>query len=543
MSELRQRALDLLKGSDDLNHTIDSDDLPELLQELRIAHIELELQNEELRDTQVKLELAHRKYFDYYELAPVGYLTLDTQGVIIEANLTAHTMLNDVGRRLFGKTLWRYIHPDDRQAFHDHLQQALTGEQATLIAVRLIGHDDESQDSALYVQLDSQPHPLLSGDIGALVTMTDITDRHQLERELQHQKNRLQDAQRQAKLGYWRRNFETGAGEWSEQTYRLLGYEPYSVPVIHENFIKRVHPDDVESIRQAIRATLEAQIPINREIRLVLPYDTVRIVHIRSFNHEDENPASQEIFGIIQDITELRQAQDEAIKAELDRARMMVLTDFIRDSSHEFRTPLTILQSSIELVKRKDDIGFFHQRYPRIVSQIQRIERILDTMLLSSKLSMTDAIELEEINLKSMFDNLHYSLRDKLASFNKELHFHLPDEDIIIKGSAHLLIDALYEVLYNAVRHSGDGDHVRVDVTIQEHQIVLAVRDYGEGIAPEIRERVFEAFYRQDEAHTSSGTGLGLTITKQIIDLHEGRIWLENSEPRGTTVYIALPTG
>lgn len=539
MPELRRRALALLQGDYGVDEAATNADLPQLLQELRIAQVELQLQNEELRNSQAQLETAHRKYFDYYELAPVGYLTLDDKGLILDANLTARDLLRQDDRHVVGKPFSIYLMEAERPNFYAHLMDVLSGQQGQLEAVELAV---STADAPLFVRLESKPHDLGDGRRGLVIVATDITKRHQLEVQLRHKQNRLEDAQKQAKLGYWWRDFDSGAGEWSAELYRLLGYEPYSVPSDHEFFMARVHPDDVQPLRQAVRDARYDGVPINFETRFNVPYaDEPRILHIRLFHHEDEATSPHVLRGIMQDVTELRQAQEEALRAEMERARMEVLTHFISDASHEFRTPLTILQSSIELAHRRGDMDFFQQRHSLMIRQIDRIERILDTMLLTSKLSMMHEIGMKAVALGALLSDVGDALRNKAAAYNKTLDMHIPAELSPVRGDENLLFDALYEVIYNAVRHSGDGGRVAVAVNVMDDRLRVVVADDGEGVPPALRERVFEAFYRVDEAHTSHGVGLGLTIAKQIVDLHDGAIWIEDSPSGGATVCICLP--
>lgn len=531
--------MDLLKGDYSVDDALTNADLPQLLQELRIAQVELQLQNEELRNSQAELETAHRKYFDYYELAPVGYLTLDDKGFVLDANLTARNLLRNDGRHVTGKPFSLHLMETERPKFYAHLMDVLSGQQQQLEAVELAL---STAEEPLFVRLESKPHDLSDGRRGAVVVLTDITKRHQLEMQLRDKQNRLEDAQKQAKLGYWRRDFDSGEGEWSAELYRLLGYEPYSVPSNHEFFMARVHPDDVEPLRQAVRDAIYEGIPINFETRFNVPYaDEPRILHIRSFHHEDEATLPHVLRGIMQDVTELRQAQEEALRAEVERARMEVLTRFIRDASHEFRTPLTILQSSIELAHRRSDINFFHQRHPLMIRQIERVGRILDTMLLTSKLSMMHTIRDDAVQIAALLEDVQRALRDEIEAYRRQISLSVPPDLPPVHGDEDLLFDALYEVIYNAVRHSGDGKRVQIEVYAVAERMRITVHDEGDGIPPELRERVFEAFYRADEAHTSHGVGLGLTIAKQIVDLHRGAVWIEDSPSGGTAAHICLP--
>lgn len=395
--DLRQRALDLLKGNYELSEAIASSDLPDLLQELRIYQVELQLQNDELRKTQSELESAKQKYFDYYEFAPVGYLTLNNKGTILEANLTARDMLREDKRRLTNKPLSYYIDKDYREVFYEHLQAVLREEKPSAVRLRL--RTDDGRQT--YVTMDVKLFRLANGESGILV--------------------------------------------------------------------------------------------------------------------------------ILADITALHEAEEVARRAALEQARMGLLTHFIRSASHEFRTPLAILQSSLELTHRKRDFAFFEERYSRLLEQVDKMERILELMLLSSRLYLQPSLRRAPLHVKTQCAGVLDELRDMAHTHHKQVEVTIP-LDLYVYADEELFFKAVYELLHNALRHSGDqSPQVRLIAGAAKDGVQLRVEDDGVGVPLQVAERLFQAFERGDNAHRTEGVGLGLSLIKQIMELHGGKVWLDNS--------------
>ena len=164
-------------------------DVQQLVHELQVHQIELEMQNEELRRTQIELETARDRYVDLYDFSPAGHLTLDTQGTIVEANLRVGTLLGLNRKKLIGQPLARFIAPSDADTFHRHCQEVLkTGTRQTCEV--LLGKE---AGVSRWIYLES----LALHDETGLIThwrtaLLDISDRKLAEQELEDQRAQLE---------------------------------------------------------------------------------------------------------------------------------------------------------------------------------------------------------------------------------------------------------------------------------------------------------------------------------------------------------------
>ncbi|MCX5884083.1 MAG: PAS domain S-box protein [Deltaproteobacteria bacterium] len=186
---LYDRAKAILKNNSSSFNAIAPADIHELIENLKIHQIELEMQNDELLSTQAKLEMAQRKYFELYDLAPVGYLSMNPRGIILEINLTAADLLGFSRGQLISKDFGRYIFMDFQDIFYIHRHTVLKTLEKKNCELKLIKKDG----GQCFVLMNTLPILMENGDVSELrSTMTDITERKLLENTLLESKKTIQ---------------------------------------------------------------------------------------------------------------------------------------------------------------------------------------------------------------------------------------------------------------------------------------------------------------------------------------------------------------
>ena len=173
---MRKKAEETVKNQAD--HTKDKSwDLDDVIYELRVHQVELEMQNEELRETQIKLEDSYRKYFDLYNFAPVGYLTLDERGLILDINLAGASLLKIEKLNLLNTAFIQFIEPDNRNKFHNHITKAKETGNKEIIELKLLKKDK----SSFYVHVETISIPNKNGIFKEFRRgLTDITSQKKL---------------------------------------------------------------------------------------------------------------------------------------------------------------------------------------------------------------------------------------------------------------------------------------------------------------------------------------------------------------------------
>ncbi len=236
-----------------------------LLHELRAYRIELERQNEELRRTQAELDQSRARYFDLYDLAPLGYLTLSAQGLVVEANLTAALLFGEARGAMVGQPISKYIVSADRESFHLlRSRLASTGEPQSCEVRLLKGGGGE-----VWAHVSASTSIANDGATELRIVMTPIDERKRAEEALRESQDRVQCAIDATLDGIWDWNITTGEVHFSAQWSRLLGYSPDEVPSRVEFFFTVLHPDDTAEVTRSLEEHFTGKAPMKqREVRL-----------------------------------------------------------------------------------------------------------------------------------------------------------------------------------------------------------------------------------------------------------------------------------
>ena len=238
---------------------------------------------------------------------------------------------------------------------------------------------------------------------------------------------------------------------------------------------------------------------------------------------------------VLHDISEIRR---------LERARR----DFVANVSHEFRTPLSIIQGFAEtLLDGALEDAENGRRFSNIIyEQSLRLSRLTDDLL---KLAQIEAgrfgAEFQPADVGAILESCVESARALIRSEQKNLALELeyPPSLPLLYADARSIEEIMQNLLGNAIRYTPDGGRVCVKAAVAGGEVVLSVSDTGIGISGEDQSRIFERFYRADAARSreSGGTGLGLSIVKHLAEFHGGRVEVESEIGRGSTFRVFLP--
>lgn len=217
---------------------------------------------------------------------------------------------------------------------------------------------------------------------------------------------------------------------------------------------------------------------------------------------------------------------------------------FTADASHELRTPLTAIKTEIEVGLRDKNLSASDAK-KLLKSNLQEVEKLQTLSGALLKLAQLDdkaKLEKKTINLAE----ITMQARDNLSKQAKEkaIKFDISAKNLSVAGDKDMLIEALSILFENAIKYSPKHSTVKVIIKKDDHQAKIVIADKGVGIHPEDLPHIFDRFYRADKSRTKSnvdGYGLGLSIVKNIIDLHSGQISAQSTPPKGSTFTIELP--
>lgn len=235
--------------------------------------------------------------------------------------------------------------------------------------------------------------------------------------------------------------------------------------------------------------------------------------------------------------------QVEARRKVEDLSRLK--DEFLSIASHELRTPVTSIKGYTQLAKtliRENDLGTSEEYLDIALDQIDRMSRLILELLDVSRIE-TGRLEIrrEPIEWSSFVKEVVH--RHHTAVNDSRFHLNVPDDAMIVSGDRDRLEQVLSNLIENAVKYSPDGSEVFVSVNHRDNEVVTSICDRGIGIPSDELSMVFERFHRGRQVSSTNygGLGLGLYITRQIVERHGGTIWVESKEGAGTTFYFSLP--
>lgn len=246
-------------------------------------------------------------------------------------------------------------------------------------------------------------------------------------------------------------------------------------------------------------------------------------------------------YAVLTDITERQQLEQRELRLSLEREQMRIMADFIRDASHDFRTPLSVIQTSLYLLKRKAESPDQLSRLETIGDQAQRLSRLIDGLLTMLELDKsTPSMVLIDVNV--LAQNAVDRAAESAQHAGLAVSATVPDEPVYINGEEGYMLKALSNLIDNAIAFTPQGGTIAVEVVTGEDSVQINVRDTGIGIDPSEHARIFERLYKVDKARSSDvgGLGMGLAIAKRVVDLHNGTIRVESTRGQGSTFTIEL---
>ncbi|MCJ7550861.1 MAG: ATP-binding protein [Anaerolineae bacterium] len=231
------------------------------------------------------------------------------------------------------------------------------------------------------------------------------------------------------------------------------------------------------------------------------------------------------------------------ITCQVDRARAR--QELMQMVVHDLRTPLGGIRNSMELVLaawlERDETMPIEQILGIGLRMARRMEQLTSDMLDSARLNANEGdLALVAIDVKAMVDEAVETVISSVKRRDQKLSVHLAPEITTLNGDANLLRRVIVNLLANAVKYNRDGGEARIDVSVDDDEMLFSVIDNGYGIAPDLRDHVFELYVRGGSRITR-GAGIGLRFCKLAVEAHGGRIWLQSEVEQGASFTFAIP--
>jgi len=374
----------------------------------------------------------------------------------------------------------------------------------------------------------------------------ETAERQRLEQALRQTEQRFEQIMDNIPLAlYIREPIRDTSATYMSRAYEKLWEQPRQQLYSNSRaWLEPVHPDDLPKVNHAIEHSYATHIPIDTEFRIVHQNGTIRWVHLQNFHiNPDAAGKPERVVGIIADITERRSAEQDRIKLGVEQERNQFLRQLISTISHDFRTPMTTINTNTYLLKRALDNESHRQRLTVIEQQVQRIDKLLEDTLTMMKLDGNVQLDRLPTDLNLMMRELEPDIRAIMERKHQLFTFEPSHDALPVRIHQERVGQAIMYLVENASQFSGEGQPIAISTVCRAGFAVVEVRDNGIGIAPDDLPHIFEPFYRSDQSRSTrtGGAGVGLTIAKRVADLHQGQIQVESTVGQGSTFRVLLP--
>jgi len=507
------------------------DETQRVLHELQVHQVELEMQNEELCQARAEMETLLEKYTDLYEFAPVGYFTLDRKGTILAVNLTGAGLLGIVRSRLKSRHFGNFVAGTARPAFSDFLGMIFTGLAKGTCEIPLL-KDGASQ---LIVQIEAV---VVASGQECHIALIDITKRKQAEEALQRVEEEAVEALQKVTIA-------------ADEALRVMKESEIEPEAAQLKVLVAVEKARLKVAEAAEEARLKvAEAAEKAYLTIEQPESLQKLKVATDVARLKVAEAAVEACAKVAKAAVDRQLIETANELRVAEAATTSKSQFLANMSHELRTPMTGVLGMLDLVLL-GNLEAEQREYIEIskksgLSLVRILNDILDlTKIEAGKLS----IEEKPFSVRECVENtcnIFFPLvRGKGIDLDCAVANDVPG---ILIGDLARICQVVTNLVGNAVKFTQKGK-VELRVTAGastlggKREVTFAVSDSGTGIPDDKKHLLFHAFSQVDDSHSRSygGTGLGLTISKEIGELMGGTITFASEERVGSVFTFTLP--
>ena len=535
-----------------------------LVHELEVHQVELEMQNEELREAQHRLEEVRDLYTDLFDFAPIGYLVLNEKGIIKNSNLTACDLLGIERSYVIGKPFSAYITNGESRTLFLNLRKAFETSILPSFEIKM-KHKSKGDFTALIQGTITKDQKTKNTVCRA--SLIDITELKQAEilqlehKSLQKEKEKLQEYLNLAPVVFLLIDTKYQVQMINKKGCDLLGFEASEILGKHwfDKFISLADNNRTKPIQHhlvnengLLKSSYESFLKCrNNEMRL-MSWTNVSLLDDRNKHigtliaGEDitlrkkletrQQKYTKELEYIVEERTkELNEAlQQEKIIGEMKSA-------FVSMASHEFRTPLTSILSSTILIEKYNDLkesSNVSRHVDRIKSSVNQLTNILEDFLSMEKLERGIVTTSKyTFDLKAFFmdtiEECNWMLKE-----NQNINY-IQKDPIEVIMDKKILRNVLLNLISNATKYSQID--VQISTYLNKDVLHIDIEDKGMGIPENEHKYLFTKFFRAKNVTNIQGTGLGLSIVKHYVDLLKGTITFTSKLGVGSTFKLMLP--
>ncbi len=501
------------------------------------------------------MELKENMYEVLFESIQEGLILVDNTGVIVDNNATAEELFGFTSKELIGEKIellvpvkQREKHKGERSDYHKNPQKRSMGSTLKLNGQRKDG-------SVFPVEVSLNPLKDDRGDSFVVALISDVSIRreaedqleqltHTLEKKVRERTRELRESEQLYKS--IARNFPGGVISIFDRNFKYLfaeGQGLYDLGIetndlIGLDYLERIVPAAREQVKKELLCVFDGEYS-NFEVEVDARTYALSAVPLK--NEDDE---IDKILVVEKNITDQKRMEQKLeLNLEKERELNEMKSRFVSMASHEFRTPLTTINSSAGLILKYNERSNpekIEKHILRIKSSVRNLTSILNDFLSLEKLESgkIDPV-LKDTDLVEVLNETCEDLSE-LKKNRQHIKYSGPAL-LQVHSDPQLIKNIILNLLSNAIKYSPEKSVIDVNVKELENRVILVVRDKGIGIPKNDQSRMFDRFFRAGNVSNIEGTGLGLNIVGRYLNLIKGKISFESEEGEGTTFTVDFP--
>lgn len=409
------------------------------------------------------------------------------------------------------------------------------------VEVEIINIDKKGNE---YI-IDLQISPVYDKDgelINFIAIQKDITNEAKHRMEMQRVNFRMDEITKGSSIGMWEYDIETRTAEWNDVLFEIYEVDK-SATELHKIWMEALHPEDVDAVMKDISEMISGQ-----KRRSIIEYrilsgknkETVKYIRTTAFREEASGNIGRKVLGSTIDISSTKNFERTLLEKNQELIKInRELDQFVYSVSHDLRSPLLSIKGILSVIDENASPEENQMYLSLIEKSVNRLDATIIEILDFSRNARLDQT-ISKLNVRDLVHNifmdLAYVTEDKV-----ELKFETEGDEIIASDKARLEI-LMKNLISNGIKYRKKGEEtsfVKVSLVDSEKNYIINIEDNGEGISEENQLKVFDMFYRASTS--SSGTGLGLYICKDIVAKMNGEIDLISELGVGTRIILTLP--
>jgi PAS domain S-box-containing protein len=489
------------------------------------------------------LRESEEQWREVFEHNPVMYFMVDATGIVLSVNAFGAAQLGYTVSELVGQSVLNVFFEEDRVFVQKNVAVCLENlGQANGWEVRKIRKDG----TVLWVRENAKAVRRSGNQLIVLIACEDITERKRAEDALRQSQMYLAEAQRISRTGSFGWRVANGGLFWSEEIFRIFEYDRATKPSL-ELVLQRTHPEDRAAVQRFLERVSEDGQDWEFERRLLMPDDSVKHVHAVAHVVNDA-PGKLEYVGAVMDVTATRRAEEQLNLARAELAhvtRVTTIGELTAAIAHEVSQPLTGLVSSGNACLR-----WLAGETPNLEAARRAVERMInDGSRAGEVISRIRAMvrksppRRDKLNINDTIMEVIALIRGEVQRNSISLRTELSNDLPLVPGDRIQLQQVILNLIVNAIEAMSGVSQLHRELLVASVQegsngVLVAVGDSGTGLDRTSLDRLFEAFYTTK----ADGMGMGLAISRTIIEAHGGQLWASPNVPHGAIFRFRLPT-